>query len=175
MTFSSTSDITEKVVTGTRRTMSVYYCMMAVLILLSGITTAIILYSSIRIKSSKFAVMRACGMSVGQIAFLVIRHNMIYPIIGTVFSLIPTTLCNWFLKSIAEKIASGEWSVDFSSGEDPWYFKLPYFEDLFDYNVPQALVLIFLIYVFVMLAVTLPQMYFISERSITAELEKSDF
>ena len=32
MTFSSTSDITEKVVTGTRRTMSVYYCMMAVLI-----------------------------------------------------------------------------------------------------------------------------------------------
>lgn len=175
MTFSSTSDITEKVVTGTRRTMSVYYCMMAVLILLSGITTAIILYSSIRIKSSKFAVMRACGMSVGQIAYLVIRHNMIYPIIGTVFSLIPTTLCNWFLKSIAEKIASGEWSVDFSSGEDPWYFKLPYFEDLFDYNVPQAMVLIFLIYVFVMLAVTLPQMYFISERSITAELEKSDF
>ena len=176
ISFSSSSDIVDRVISETNKTMSVYYCMMAVLIMLAAVTTAIILYSNIRIKGSKFAIMRACGMSAGQITYIVIKHNMIYPMIGTLFSLIPTAICNRFLRYVTEQIQSGKWPLDRSeTGESPWYRELPWGYDLFSYNVPQTLVIIFLVYVILMLAVTLPQMYYISESSITAELEKSDF
>ncbi len=175
ISFSSSTDIINEVVSETDKTMSVYYCMMAVLILLSAVTTAMILYTNIRIKSSKFAIMRACGMSVGQITYIVIKHNMLYPIIGIIFSLIPTAVCNRFLSYVREQIQSGNWSLDKTSGEDPWYLELPWHADLFSYKVPQALIIIFLIYVVLMLAVALPQMYYISKSSITKELEGSEF
>lgn len=175
ISFSSSSDIVKEVIAGTNKTMSVYYCMMVLLIMLAAVTTAIILYTNIRIKSSKFAVMRACGMSVGQITYIVIKHNMVYPIIGIVFSLIPTAICNRFIKYVTDKVVSEEWPTGFSEGEKPWYYDLPWHANLFGYKVPQALIIIFLVYVVLMLAVTLPQMYYISKRAIATELEKSEF
>lgn len=175
ISFSSATDIINEVISETDKTMSVYYCMMAVLILLSAVTTAMILYTNIRIKSSKFAIMRACGMSVGQITYIIIKHNMVYPIIGIIFSLIPTAICSRFLSYVREQIQSGNWSLNQTFGEEPWYWDLPWHADLFSYKVPQALIIIFLIYVILMLAVTLPQMYYISKSSITKELERSEF
>ena len=145
------------------------------LILQAAVMTAIILYTNIRIKSRQFAILRACGMSVNQLAYIVIKSNLIYPLIGILFSLIPTAICNSFLKYISKKIMSGEWSLDTISGETPWYLELPWGANLFSYKVPQTMIVIFFAYIILMLMVTLPQMYYISKRTIATELDKSEF
>ena len=175
ISFSSSSDIVNEVISGTRKTMSVYYCIIVMLILQAAVMTAIILYTNIRIKSRKFAILRACGMSVNQLAYIVIKSNLIYPLIGILFSLIPTAICNSFLKYISKKIMSGEWSLDAISGETPWYLELPWGANLFSYKVPQTMIVIFFAYIILMLMVTLPQMYYISKRTIATELDKSEF
>ncbi|WP_296585338.1 recombinase family protein [Ruminococcus sp.] len=175
ISFSSSSDIVNEVISGTRKTMSVYYCIIVMLILQASVMTAIILYTNIRIKSRKFAILRACGMSVNQLAYIVIKSNLIYPLIGILFSLIPTAICNSFLKYISKKIMSGEWSLDAISGEIPWYLELPWGANLFSYKVPQTMIVIFFAYIILMLMVTLPQMYYISKRTIATELDKSEF
>lgn len=167
----STAEITASMNKGAHKIMSIYYCMMIILTLIAAVTIAISLYTDIRIRSSKFAMLRACGMSMRQILFMIIRQNIIYPIIGAVFSIVPVALCQAFFKFVLKKLESGAWEYE----NVKWTRDIPYIYNLYDYNVVGAIVVIFAVYLVLILLVTLPQIYFLRRQSITDEIEKSSF
>ena len=174
MSTHSTAEITARMNNGTLKIMSIYYSMIIILIIIALITVAISLYTDIRIRSSKFAVLRACGMSVSQISYIIIRQNIFYPLIGFIFSIVPVSLCQRYFIYIRENVDSGAWSSIQSDGI-PWYHYVPFRYDLFKYNIFTVMAVIFIIYLLLILIVTLPQLHYLRNQSITEEIEKSNF
>ena len=174
MTSHSTAEITAGMNRGTRKIMSVYYCMMIILIFTAAVTIAIGLYTGIRMRSSKFAVLRACGMDLGQITYLVLRQNIVYPIVGIAFSPLPVWLCQRYFEVIQKRFEAagdGEWSPGLI-----WIFEqIPSGYDLFGYSIAAAMAVIFGVYLVIILAVTLPQILYLKRQSIPAEIERSSF
>ena len=181
MTSRSTSQITAGMNRGTKKIMSVYYSMMIILTLTAAAAIAITLYTDIRIRSKRFASLRACGMSTGQILFMILRQNIVYPIIGAGFSLLPVIACSKLFGYIIQKVESGQWTsaapqwAEQGQKSVPWIADVPYIYDLFSYNVPRAVVILFVIYLALILLVTLPQIRFIRRQPIVEEIEKSSF
>jgi ABC-type antimicrobial peptide transport system permease subunit len=177
----STTEITESMNKGTRKIMSIYYSMMIIVLLTSAVTVAITLYTDIRMRSSKFAMLRACGMSARQILFMIWRQNIIYPIIGAGFSVLPVIACNKLFRYILEKVESGQWTsaapqwAEQGQKSVPWIADVPYIYDLFNYHVVRTVIILFVIYLVLMLLVTLPQIRFIRKQSIVEEIEKPSF
>ena len=174
ITVASTAEITNCMNAGISKTMSVYFCMVIVLITLAIITISISLYSSIRMKSNSFAVLRSCGMSIQQVSHMIFLKNLFYPIIGVLFAIIPTAICQHFFNYIKHKVDSGEWN-SMQSNEIPWYHYIPFRYNLYEYNIIKILIIIFGLYVFIIIMITAIQMRLLSKQSITAELEKSSF
>lgn len=174
MTSHSTAEITAGMNRGTRKIMSVYYCMMIILIFTAAVTIAIGLYTGIRIRSSKFAVLRACGMDLRQITWLVLRQNIVYPIVGIAFSIVPVWLCQRYFGIIRKRFEAaqdGEWPPELL-----WIFEqIPSGYDLFSYNIAPAMAVIFAVYSVMILAVTVPQILYLKRQSVSAELERSSF
>ncbi len=170
----STAEITSQMYQGTQKIMSVYYCMIIILITVAAVTAAISLYTDIRLRSTKFAICRACGMSVSQIAYLIIRQNLFYPLAGVLFSVVPVAVCQRFFFYIRENVDSGVWdSLQFQG--TAWYHDVPFRYNLFAYHLPVAVAAIFAVYLLIIFVITIPQLYFISNQPVTAEIEKSKF
>ncbi len=178
----STTEITESMNKGTRKIMSIYYSMMIIVLLTSAVTVAITLYTDIRMRSSKFAMLRACGMSTRQILFMIWQQNIVYPLIGIACSFVPLMLCNRLFLYIREKVERHEWSPELipsllQGGEKsvPWIANVPYYQNLYDFNLKGAVIVMFAVYFAIILLVTLPQIRFIRKQSIVDEIEKSSF
>lgn len=178
----STTEITESINRGTHKVMSIYYSMMAIVLLTAAVTVAITLYTDIRMRSSKFAVLRACGMSTRQILFMIWQQNIIYPLIGIACSFVPLMLCNKLFLFIREKVERHEWSPELISsllqgGEKsvPWIANVPYYQNLYDCNIKGAVIVMLAVYFAIILIVTLPQIRFIRKQSIVEEIERSSF
>ncbi|MBR1764310.1 MAG: FtsX-like permease family protein [Ruminococcus sp.] len=174
MTSHSTAEITAGMNRGTRKIMSVYYCMMIILISTAAVTIAIGLYTGIRIRSSKFAVLRACGMELRQIVRVVLRQNIVYPIVGIALSPVPVWLCQRYFGLVRKRFEAaedGDWPPELL-----WIFEqIPTSYDLFSYNIAAAMAVIFGVYLVIILAVTLPQILYLKRQSIPAEIERSSF
>jgi ABC-type antimicrobial peptide transport system permease subunit len=178
----STTEITESMNKGTRKIMSIYYSMMIIVLLTSAVTVAITLYTDIRMRSSNFAMLRACGMSTRQILFMIWQQNIVYPLIGIACSFVPLMLCNRLFLYIREKVERHEWSPELipsllQGGEKsvPWIANVPYYQNLYDFNIKGAVIVMFAVYFAIILLVTLPQIRFIRKQSIADEIEKSSF
>ncbi len=178
----SVTEITESMNKGTRKVMSVYYSMMIIVALTAAVMIAITLYTDIRMRSEKFAMLRACGMSTRQILFMIWRQNIVYPIVATAFAFIPLMLCNKLFEFILKKVQNKEWTS--SSGwfveqegmkSVPWIDNIPYFQKLYDCNIKGAVIVMLAVYFALILLVTLPQIRFIKKQSIVEEIEKSSF
>lgn len=167
----STAEISARMNRGARRIMSVYYCMMIILTLTAVVTIAISLYTDIRMRSSKFAMLRACGMSTGKILFLILRQNIVYPVVGAVFSIVPVAVCQRFLDWILNMVRTDEMWHE----RNTWIDEIPYYYNLYDYHIVRTAAVIFAVYLALMLLVTLPQVQFIRKQSIALEIEKSSF
>ncbi len=176
----STTEITESMNKGTRKIMSIYYSMMIIIALTAAVTIGISLYTDIRMRSRKFAMLRACGMSTRQILFMICRQNLLYPIVGVLCSFVPLMLCNKLFKYIAQKVERGEWSPRlpiFAQGAEsvPWINNVPYEYNLYDSNIKAAVIIMLAVYFVIILLVTMPQIRFIRKQSIVDEIEKSSF
>ena len=171
----STAEISAKMDRGKKKIMCVYYSMIVIVTLTAAVMIAITLYTDIRMRSRKFAMLRACGMTTRQIMFMIWRQNIVYPIIGGVCAVFPVKWCQMFLEYVQDKIVSGEWIAENGSWKHEWAYDVPFNYNLFDYNVKRTLMIIFAVYVVIMLLVTLPQMRFIRKQSIVQEIERSSF
>ncbi|MBQ8121307.1 MAG: FtsX-like permease family protein [Ruminococcus sp.] len=183
MISNSTAEISANMNKGTRKIMSIYYCMIIILVMTASVMISISLYTDIRIRSTKFAMLRACGMSTSQIMFMVWRQNIIYPVFGAVISIAPVALCQQFFKFIRKKVESGAWVPDNIPTEDgmiqpkvvSWIKSVPYGRNLYDYNVARTIIFAFIIYLTIIMLITLTQVMIIRRQSIAEEIEKSSF
>ena len=57
----------------------------------------------------------------------------------------------------------------------PWIANVPYYQNLYDFNIKGAVIVMFAVYFAIILLVTLPQIRFIRKQSIVDEIEKSSF
>ena len=178
----STTEITASMNKGTHKIMSIYYSMIFVLTLTAAVMIAITLYTDIRTRSGKFAMLRACGMSTRLILFMIWQQNIVYPLIGIACSFVPLMLCNRLFLYIREKVERHEWSPEpisslLQGGEKsvPWIANVPYYQNLYDFNIKGAVIVMFAVYFVIILLVTLPQIRFIRKQSIVEEIEKSSF
>ena len=171
MTSHSTAEISANMNRGTLKIMSVYYTMIFVVTVTAAVTIAISLYTDIRMRGRKLAALRACGMSLRQILFLILINSLIYPVIGSVFSVVPLLLCQRFFGFISARFESGAWTPD----NAPWAEEVPFGSNLFEQNTVSAMAIIFAVYMIVTLIVTVPQLVYLKKRSISEEIESSSF
>jgi ABC-type lipoprotein release transport system permease subunit len=145
--------------------------MMIILTLIAAVMIAISPYTDIRMRSGKFAMLRACGMSARQILFMIWRQNIIYPIVGAALSIIPVAACQKLFDHVLRMFRSELWNHE----DHEWTDHIPYFQNLYDYHLVRTIAVIFALYIVMILLVTLPQIRFIRKQSIAEEIEKSSF
>lgn len=158
---------------GRNRVMCIYYAVMAMLILVTMCAIGMQLYSGIRRKSMDIAYMRAVGLSISQLARVIIRQNIFYPVIGAVCAVIPAAVCQCFFFFIQKNLAGNFMSI--ADERLPWWFNIPYRYNLFAYHPLLTLLLLFLIAVLLMAAVTIPQLIYIRRMQVVEDLEKVTF
>jgi ABC-type lipoprotein release transport system permease subunit len=167
----SVSEIFQKINSTHDKIMCIYYSMIIILIIFSIVMIAIKQFTDIRMNGSRFAVLRSCGMSVGQIAYLVIKQDLLYPVIGIILSIIPVAVCNQFLRFVKKMLYSGKWTYE----KNPWCMDIPYHENLYKYHLPLTMIIVFVVYALVMMIIAFSQLHYISTTSVTDEIETSEF
>ncbi|MCM1535516.1 MAG: ABC transporter permease [Clostridium sp.] len=179
LTFASSFEIKEKMKTNAGNTMTIYYIMILTLIFLGMIAVGIKFYSRIKLNSQTIARLRAIGMSLPQIESLILRQNILYPLIGGVLSLIPTFLCQMLFDYIKRQIDSGIWSgitvITNGGGGIPWYHNVPFRYNLFGYHPVLVLLAIVLIFEILMLLATIPQILYMRKQRLAEMIDMDSF
>lgn len=143
ISYSSASEIKDKLERNAGSVMAVYYLMIMLLIIVGMITIAVKFYSKIKMKNQTIARLRATGMSLGQLEKIIISQNLIYPVIGAIIAIIPITICQQFFNYIKHSLDSGKWQAIYFAGpeaREKWYHNIPYRYSLFDYHLVITLV-----------------------------------
>lgn len=159
---------------GRNRVMCIYYAVMFMLILVTMCAIGMQLYAGIRRRSMDIAYMRAVGLSMSQLARVILRQNIFYPIIGAVCAMIPAALCQCFFFYIRQNL-SGSTVIIAADETLPWWFNIPYRYNLFGYHPLLTLLLLFLLVVLLMAVVTVPQLVYIRRMQVVEDLEKVTF
>ncbi len=176
MISSSVSDVKMEIQVETGKVMCIYYVVIVLLIIVGMTAIGISLYSRIRMNSTKIAHLRAVGMSMGQLMGLLIRQNMIYPVIGGICAVIPASLCQCFFYWITRQVDSGAWVWDGAvSNQLPWWFYVPHRYSLFSYHPIATVLVLIAVMIGMMALVTIPQLVYIRKQRIVEDLEKSSF
>lgn len=170
----STLDIRKDMDAGRNRVMCIYYAVMIMLILVTMCAIGMQLYAGIRRRSMDIAYMRAVGLSMSQLAWIILRQNIFYPIIGAVCAMIPAAVCQCFFFYIRQNLGGSMmiWTADETL---PWWFNIPYRYNLFGYHPLLTLFLLFFLVVLLMAVVTVPQLVYIRRMQVVEDLEKVTF
>ncbi len=149
--------------------------MMFVLLLMLGmVASAICLYSRLRLKSQEFAYLKAVGLTNHRIYGLILQENVMYSIVGAVFSVVPVCLCQIFFMYIQKMVDSGTWSGD-SFGGTPWYHEVPFRFHLYEYQLGTVLIAVFIIYFILIILASIPALIHIKNQDMVREFETNTF
>ena len=92
----------------TDKIMSIFYIMNILLIIICILAISILVYNKIKSNSRNISIMYSLGMSKKQLIFIIMRKYWMYPVIGGVCSLIPTSLMQCLFYYIINKLDSCE-------------------------------------------------------------------
>lgn len=159
---------------GRNRVMCIYYAVMVMLILVTMCAIGMQLYAGVRRRSMDIAYMRAVGLSISQLARVILRQNIFYPIIGAICAMIPAAVCQCLFFYIRQNLGG---SVMFLTPDEtlPWWVNIPYRYNLFGYHPLLTLLLLFLLVILLMAVVTIPQLVYIRRMQVVEDLEKVTF
>lgn len=170
----SSLDIRRDMDAGRNRVMCIYYAVMVMLILVTMCAIGMQLYAGIRRRSMDIAYMRAVGLSMSQLARVILRQNIFYPIVGAVCAMIPAAVCQCLFFYIRQNL-SGSMVIMAVDETLPWWFHIPYRYNLFGYHPLLTLLLLFFLVVLLMAVVTVPQLVYIRRMQVVEDLEKVTF
>ena len=167
----STYDIKNTMQTDAMRSMVCFYQIIVMLVFIGIVSITMSLYVTTQGKFMQLQRLRMIGMSVKQFATVFITQNMYYPIVSTIAAIIPVYLCQSLIDYICGKLRNGELTglFDGIEGQEPWYYELPLWQNLFDYNFPQALICCFLICLMLILIGTSFQVVYMKKRKMIKE------
>ena len=178
VTYKSSSEIRQSIKKNTTSIMAIYYLMVILLVVVGVLAIGIKFYSKIKMKSQSIARLRATGMSLPQIQWLIISQNVKYPIIGAFIALIPTALCQGLFDYIKHQVDTGVWEGAFLIGPGempPWWSMLPFRFNLFGYHpVITLLILIVTMFALTLLA-TVPQILYMKKQVIAENYDNDTF
>ena len=159
---------------GRNRVMCIYYAVMVMLILVTMCAIGMQLYAGVRRRSMDIAYMRAVGLSMSQLARVILRQNIFYPVIGAVCAMIPAAACQCLFFYIRQNLSG---SMTFMAPDEtlPWWYNIPYRYNLFGYHPLLTLLLLFFLVVVLMAVVTIPQLVYIRRMQVVEDLEKVTF
>lgn len=179
MTAYSVMDIKSDMQVGKNRIMYIYYVLISLLCLITGCGVAMQLYTRIRRKSMDIACMRAIGLTIPQLAKVILYQNIFYPVVGIICAGIPAAICQSFFYYVRKQIDSGIWNsteyINSHFGKLPFWAEIPYRYNLFSYHPVLTLLLLFFIAVLLMAVVTVPQLVYIRRMQVVEDLEKVTF
>lgn len=179
LTFASSFEIKEKMKENAGNTMTIYYVMIIMLIFLGMLAVGIKFYSRIKLNSQTIARLRAIGMSLSQIEALILRQNVLYPLIGGAVSFLPTLLCEVFFRYIKKQVDLGAWGgvtiITDASAEMPWYHNVPFRYSLFGYHPIIVILTIVIVFEILMLIATIPQIRYMRKQKIAEVIDKDSF
>ncbi len=173
--YNSSYEIREKMNNDIRNVMLVCVLMIFTLITVGIMTAGIKFYSKVRSQATTIARLRALGMPAFGIEKIIIRQNMVYPVIGALFAILPVAACQMLFDYISKQIESGAWDVMFISGDVPWWITVPYYKDLFGYHPVLVLGILVLIVWLLILLATLPQIGYIKKQNIAQSVDSERY
>ncbi len=163
----STYHLWDKIYMSNASNMTVYYLILFTLFITGCLSVTVSLYTKIKIRDNEITILRRLGMTVGQVRLLIISQNIFYPVIGTLIGIIPVYVLQSVFDYIKRKMESGAW--DNKPGvEDAtaWFFDLPYYKNMFDYNFVPALIVCLIIGVVLIVIGTIPQMIILRRHKL---------
>ena len=178
ISYNSVSEIKDEMKRNAGSVMAVYYLMIMLLVIVGMITIAIKFYSKIKMKNQTIARLRATGMSLGQLEKIIISQNLIYPVIGAIVAMIPTSICQQFFNYIKYCIDSGKWQgsgIYTSEAAIPWYHNIPFRYNLFDYHPVITIIVIVIAFLCLMLLATIPQIIYMRKQVIAENIDNDTF
>lgn len=168
----SASAIYEKTVANTMKKMSIYLVTAILLLATSTVAIGVLLYSKMMFNSKKLAYFRAIGMSVEQTVKMLILQNLWYPVIGTVFAVIPYSAlytCFVYIRKIIDE--NGGDSISIVGETTPWYSDIPAYMDLLSYHPVFTLAIMFMVFFMFEMVVCIPQLMYIKKKQIAEGLD----
>ncbi len=178
ISYSSASEIKDKLNRNAGSVMAVYYLMIMLLVIVGMLTITIKFFSKIKMKNQTITRLRATGMSLGQLEKIIISQNLIYPVIGAIIAMIPTIICQQFFNYIKHCLDSGKWEAAYFAGpgvREPWYHNIPFRYNLFDYHPVITLVVIVIAFLCLMLLATIPQILYMRKQVIADNIDNDTF
>lgn len=180
ISYVSTSEIKEGMQTETNKVMAVYYLLVIMLLLVGMVAIAIGMYTKIRLQSNEIAYMRAVGMKISQLAYLIICQNISYLGIGILCAPIPAGVMQVLFNYIKKQIDTGVWEgTNFVViGEEqslPWWRALPFRYDLFSYEPVQTIVWLCILMGGLVFLLTVFQLIYIRKQQIVKGMEEIGF
>ncbi len=169
----STAEIEAAMQVTKQRTMSIFYALILLLILVDTMAVGNALYTKIHLQTQRIAILRGIGMDNKQLRKMILSQNAVYPIIGSVCSLVPLFAFHTFMQYIYNKVETGQWQGMFSRevGESlPWWMNLPFHYNLLSQNWILAAIIIFTLYIILIVFVTMPQLRFMEKRDIISDM-----
>ena len=174
ISYNSTYEIHKRMQQNIGDTMFLCYIMMGMLIVLGIAAAGIKFYSRIQRNSKTIAKLRALGMPLKSLEGLIMKQNLINPLIGAVVSLLPVSLCQMFFLFIRKQLESGAWGEDgIVNGQ--WYYEVPYIYNLFGYHPVAVLLIMTGAVLLLTLLATLPQIYYIRKQSVSETIRRDTY
>lgn len=177
LTYASSFEIREKMEANIRNTMTIYYIMIFMLILLGMLASGIKFYSRIKLHSRTIARLRAVGMSLPQIERLILQQNVADPLLAGGLAVIPVFLCEMFFHYVRRQIDTGAWAGLYIITETgvPWYHNVPFRYSLFAYHPAAVLLVIVLVFEALILLATVPQIRYMRKQIIAETIDTEIF
>ena len=164
----STFDYVDRISIGTNRVMTIFFVLMIVLIMLGVMSIISGLYTKTRSNTARFQTLRRIGLSIKQSHIMLYTQNMFYPLISTLFAIVPIYILQIFFNSVYNKVEAGDLDIT----ELPWYTKIPYWANLFSYDFIPSLICCLIIGNLLILIGTLPQILYMRKMKMIETREE---
>ena len=164
----SAYDMQKRINDRTIEVMSVFYLISFLLSIVGMFAVAVGLYTVIRVRRDDIDILRTIGMNNNQVIKMIIRQNLFYPFIGTLFGLFPLLMCQLLFNYVYRKVSTGQWEYGlYESGATiPWYSNIPFQYNLFEFGVFDSLVMCVLVGFCLILIGTIPQIVYIKKHKL---------
>ena len=126
------------------------------------------LYTKTRSNTARFQTLRRIGLSIKQSHIMLYTQNMFYPLISTLFAIVPIYILQIFFNSVYNKVEAGDLDIT----ELPWYTKIPYWASLFSYDFIPSLICCLIIGNLLILIGTLPQILYMRKMKMIETREE---
>lgn len=157
--------------------MSVFFSIIAIVVILGLVGMSNSINLRVRKQLHAYSVLRAVGCSKAGIISIVLRQGLSYVFFGSITSLIPLGIFEWFRKKAVIYLASGSNAILSQNGRYhiPWQSLFPWRVELFSQPLIWIILTVFLIVCTIILISNILPAIWVVRKNISDALRNDDF